>query len=439
MRTTFKLLRLGALAAALVLPLAGPALALDKVIHAGKLFDGASGRIQSNMSILVHDDRITKVVEGFVTPAGAEVIDLSGQTVLPGFIDVHVHIAVSSLDAKLRNSPEDQTLIAADNARKTLMAGFTSVRDCGGDIEVTAALKRAVNKGLVPGPRLWVAGQPLGPTGGHGDPSNDIDASWDRHDEWMLGVVDSPEAAVHAVRKLRQQGADLIKIMPSGGVASVGDDPNLQLMTDAEISAVVQTAHSLGMKVAAHAHGRAAIDAAVRLGVDSIEHGTYAGPESYAAMKQKGVYLVGTLTVAQDIYRIATTTPDKLPPGVAQKAIAVTPTMMGNVASAYKAGVKLALGTDTFGLRPHGQNGAEFEYLVKAGVSPVDAILAGTRNGADLIGSGDIGVIAPGRYADLVAITGDPLSDIKLLENVQFVMKGGAVYKSNGRAVDGRP
>lgn len=407
----------------------------DMVVHAAHLIDGISPHPRDNVSILVHDDRIAAVKDGFVDVPGAEVIDFPSGTVLPGLIDAHIHITVSYPPDQLHDNAAATALRATAAARQTLLAGVTSIRDVAAeDVTVVVALKRAIQKGLVAGPRMWVSGQALSPTGGHIDPSNSISPDWRREGSWKAGVVDSPEEAVRAVRWMHQQGADLIKIAPSGGVASVGDNPNLQLMSDDEIRAVVTTAHALGMKVAAHAHGKTAIDTAIRLGVDSIEHGTFADAQSYALMKAHGTYLVGTLVVAHDIYNIARATPDKLPPGVAQKAIEVTPTMDHNVAAAYRAGVKLAMGSDYFGLAPWGTDTRELQYMVEAGVAPMDAILAGTRGGADLIGdSADIGSIEAGHFADIIAVDGDPLQDIKLLQHVQFVMKGGVIYKSDGK------
>jgi imidazolonepropionase-like amidohydrolase len=420
--------------------LSSPVCAKDIVIHAGRLIDGVSKAPQSQVSIFIHDDRITRVQSGFVAPPkGADVIDLSKATVLPGLIDCHVHIT-SQFDGgnpvaeAATTTHYDDAVKSTAYARATLLAGFTSVRDVGADAGVVIALKKAIAKGIVPGPRMWVAGPPLGPTGGHNDERNGFDPALSRPD-WGDNIVNSPEDARRIVRQLRQQGVDLIKIMPSGGVLSIGDDPNRQLMADDEIAAVVQTAHSLGLKVAAHAIGLLAINSAVRLGVDSIEHGSFANASSYALMKQHGTYLVPTLLIAQRAYDIAMTHPEQLNPSSAAKAKVVAPIMQKNLHDAYLAGVKIAFGTDE-SLVPHGQNAKEFALMVKSGMKPIDAIFAATAGGADLIGDPqDIGSVQPGRFADIVAVNGDPAADVTQLEHVQFVMKGGVIYRQNGQIV----
>jgi imidazolonepropionase-like amidohydrolase len=293
-------------------------------------------------------------------------------------------------------------------------------------------MKRAIARGEIAGPRLWVSGAPLGPTGGHGDSHSGLDPALSQP-QWNEALVDGVDSAIRIVRDHRRRGADLIKIMPSGGVLSVNDDPALQLMSDAEITAVVDTAHALGMKVAAHIHGREAIAHAVALGVDSVEHGSYAGPESYPLFKTHGTYLVPTLLIGQRVYEIAKTHPEQLPPSSAAKALAVAPHLKSNLAAAYKAGVKIAFGTDQ-GLVAHGRNAGEFALMVEAGMTPSDAILAATRNAADLIGdSADIGSVQAGRLADIIAVAGDPLADVTRLEHVAFVMKGGVVYRRDDR------
>jgi imidazolonepropionase-like amidohydrolase len=435
-----RLKRIAAAASAALLGLAaGAASARDLVIHAGRLIDGTGAAPRSQVSILVHDDRITGVQAGFVAPPGAEVIDLSKATVLPGLIDDHVHITMSfhkgdAIHTAMTRTGYDDAMDAVANARATLVAGFTTVRDVGGETGVVVALKRAIGAGVLPGPRMWVAGTPLGPTGGHGDAANGLDPELE-HAGWTDSLIDSPEAARRTVRRLRREGVDLIKIMPSGGVMSIGDDPKLQLMEDDEIKAVIETAHALGMKVAAHAHGKQAIDHTIALGVDSIEHSTYADAESFKLYKAHGTYLVPTLLVADKVYQHAKTHPEDLNPSTAEKAIETVPHIKQMLHDAYAAGVKVAFGTDTFGMSAHGENAQEFALMVQAGMSPMDAIKAATWNAADLLGdTKDVGSVQAGRYADIIAVDGDPLSDITVLEHVAFVMKGGTVYKSGGRA-----
>ncbi len=424
-------------AAAVLAAIALPAQAKDVVIHAGRLIDGVGKTARSQVSILIHDDRITGVQAGYVTPKGAEIIDLTAATVLPGLIDDHVHITAGyhkgdPIHTAMTRTSFDDAIEATGFARDTLMAGFTSVRDVGADTSVIVALKRAINNGVIPGPRMWVAGTPLGPTGGHGDALNGLDPELS-HPGWGDNLIDSPESARRAVRALKRSGADLIKIMPSGGVMSIGDDPALQLMEDDEIKAVIETAHALGMKVAAHAHGKQAIDHAITLGVDSIEHGTYADAESYKLFKAHGTYFVPTMLVGEKVFQHAKVHPEDLNPSTVQKALTVVPYMQKNLHDAYAAGVKIAFGTDTFGMSAHGENAQEFAIMVRAGMTPMDAILAATASAADLIGDAkDIGSIQTGRYADIIAVTGDPLADVRVLEKVAFVMKGGVVYKSSG-------
>ncbi len=434
------LIKRSLLAASALCLFAVPAFAKDVVIHAGMLIDGLSDTARKQVSILIHDDRIVSVSDGFVSPAGAEVIDLSHETVLPGLIDCHVHLTASyhpgdPIRASVTRTPFDDEIDGVNNVRATLMAGFTSVRDVGGDTRVVVALKKAVNAGTIPGPRLWVSGNPLGPTDGHGDPLNGLNDEIFK-DSGPTTVIDSPDEARKAVRLLRREGADLIKIMPSGGVMSIGDDPTLQLMTDDEIKAVVDTAHALNMKVAAHAHGEIAINHAIMLGVDSIEHGSYGDAASYKIFKAKGAYLVPTMLVGQKVYEHAKSHPEDLNPSTVEKALVVGPLLMKNLHDAYAAGVKIAFGTDTFGLSAHGENAQEFPLMVKAGIPPMQAIKAATGNAADLIGdSKDIGSIQVGHFADIIAVEGDPVSDVTILQHVTFVMKGGTVYKTDGKAI----
>jgi imidazolonepropionase-like amidohydrolase len=410
--------------------------ARDVVIHAGALLDGVKRVPQKTMSIVIANDRIVSVQPGFIRPEGAEIIDLSKATVLPGLVEGHVHITTlkrsgNQVQKTVTNSPLDMVLAATVNARDVLEAGFTSVRDVGGLFGTDLALKKAIERGEVVGPRMFVAGEAIGPTGGHNDWSSGYAYDISR-DGWGAGIADGPEGVAKKVREERKLGVDQIKILPSGGVISVGDDPEHKLMTDAEIKAAVDTAHALGLKVAAHAHGKSSIDAAVRLGADSIEHATYADAQSFELFRKHGTYLVPTLLTTQLLMQAAKERPDSLAPGAAAKALKVGPMKIRSFAQAYRAGVKIAFGSDT-GL---GQNAKEFALMVGAGMTPIDAIMSATAATSDLIGASDrIGSIQPGRYADIIAVAGNPLSDITELERVRFVMKGGIVYKREGAPV----
>jgi imidazolonepropionase-like amidohydrolase len=406
--------------------------AADYVIHAGRLIDGTSETVRQKVSILVHDDRIQAVEPGFVTPAGAAVIDLSDETVMPGFIDCHVHIGAklpgrtNATEDWLTHSDLDRVFDDALFSRQMLLQGFTSARDVGGGSD-TVAVRDAIEAGKIAGPRLWVSLEPLGPTAGHGDPRNGLDPELS-HPGWENGIVDTPEQARIRVREHRRRGADLIKIMPSGGIAS-SDDPRQQLMTDEEMRVAVEAAHALGMKVAAHIYPAGAIEAAVRAGVDSVEHGSFATAQTFALMKAHGTYLVPTLTVYDIFYKVAVEHPELLTPGTPPKEIANDPLPKKNLPLAIRSGVKIAYGTDI----GEGDHAMEFGLLIANGMRPIDAILAATRSAADLIGASDrIGSIQPGRFADIVAVAGDPLADPAQLDHVRFVMKGGVVYRRGG-------
>jgi imidazolonepropionase-like amidohydrolase len=406
----------------------------DVAIQAGRLIDGVSATPRGNTTILITGDRITGVADGWQAPAGARVIDLKTSTVMPGLIDAHVHITEEGTAADLTHSvttsPVDDAIYSTVYARRTLEAGFTTIRNVGAHGGADIALKRAINAGVVPGPRMWTARTLLSPTGGHGDREGfrpDLGSPPD----WTEGIVNGPDQARAAVRYQQKYGADLIKFVATGGVLSVGDSGDLQEFTDEEMHAIVETAHLLGMKVAAHAHGKRGIEAAIRAGVDSIEHGTYMDAETIKLFKEHGTYLVPTIIAGKTVAELAKI-PGHFPPTVQVKAAAIGPLMQGMFSRAYAGGVKIAFGTDS-GVSKHGDNAREFQYMVEAGMPPIEAILAATRGGADLIGASDrIGSLQAGRFADVVAVAGNPLSDITEMQRVTFVMKGGVVYKGTG-------
>jgi imidazolonepropionase-like amidohydrolase len=414
---------------------AAPVAAETLIIQAGQLIDGTGGPSRRNVSIVVKGERVQRIVDGFVVEGGAAVIDLRSSTVLPGLIDSHDHLS-STGDRRPTNrfflTEGDAVISAVLNVRRQIELGFTSIRDLGSGLLTAPAISRAIESGRIVGPRVWSSMEPIGPTGGHSDPANAIrpDLEYSHRGNY---VADGVDGVTRAVRERHARGAKLIKIYPSGGVTSIGDNPALMLMDESEIRAAVTAARALDMKVAAHAHGKAAIDAAVRAGVDSIEHGTFADAESYRLMRERGTFLVPTLLVGDAVYRQAVADPSSLPPTVADKAIAVIPRMSRNLSAAYKAGVKIAFGTDQ-GATSNRNKGEEFALLVAAGVSPVDAIYSATGAAAQLLGaSEDVGSVQAGRFADIIAVDGDPLEDITELQRVRFVMKGGEVLKQEGR------
>lgn len=405
--------------------------AASTAIQAGRLIDGVTGAARGASTIIVTGDRITGVESGFVSPAGARVIDLRTSTVMPGFIDSHTHITGegtgNAIVRAVTETPLDSAVRSTVYARRTLLAGFTTIRNVGADGGADIALRRAIDSGIVDGPRIWTARSGLSITGGHGDQGGLRPDLWVAP-TWMDGIIDSPDEARKAVRYQHKYGADLIKFTATGGVLSIGDSGDAQQFTDEEMRAIVESAHLLGMKVAAHAHGKQGIIAAVRAGVDSIEHGTYADDEAFQVFREHGAYLVPTILAGKTVAEMATI-PGHFHPTVQEKAARIGPLIQDMFRRAHAAGVKVAFGTDS-GVSTHGENAREFGYMVEAGMTPIDAILSATRNAADLLGASDrVGSIQPGRFADLVAVAGDPLADISELRRVTFVMKGGVVYK----------
>jgi imidazolonepropionase-like amidohydrolase len=396
------------------------------VIHAGQLFDAPSGRMLSRQDILVRNSRIEQVGAGLVVPAGAREIDLRDATVLPGFIDVHTHLVGSNHAGyeSLGVSVPRMALTGAKNAQTTLFAGFTTVRNVGAPGYADVALRDAIYDGEVIGPRMQVSGPPLGISGGHCD-SNLLPFDFHYSAE---GVANGVPAVMAKVRETIKYGADVIKFCASGGVFSKGDNPLLEQYSPEEMQALIAEAHRLGRKVASHAHATIAIKDAVRAGVDSIEHGIFLDDEGIELMKQHGTYLVPTsfplYWFEQNVSKL------NMPPWVVEKAAIIIPAAKKNMTRAFGAGVKVALGTDA-GVYPHGLNGGEFWSMVQLGLTPVQALQAGTVNAADLMGWSDrIGSVTPGKFADLVAVRGNPLEDVTLLQHVRFVMKDGVVYKN---------
>ena len=419
---------LAALLIAVCAPAQQPAAASGRtVIRAGRVLDVRTGKTLTNQAIVVEDGKIVSVGAdpGVASDANPKVIDLTGKTVLPGLIDAHTHLTMNPSFGyeTLAISVPRQALIGAKNARETLLAGFTTVRNVGAQEFSDIALRDAINAGDVPGPRMLASGPPLSITGGHCD--NNL-LPFDYH-ATAVGVADGVEAVQHKTRENIKYGADLIKICATGGVLSMGDNPQHSQYTQEEMRAIVADAHRLGRKVAAHAHGAEGIVWAANAGVDSIEHGSYIDDAGIAAMKQHGTYLVPTLYLGDWVIEHAEQT--HMPAPLLAKAKAVIPAARQNVARAFAAGVKVGFGTDA-AVYPHGMNAHEFAVMVKLGLTPLHAIQAATINDADLLGwSERVGSLEPNHFADIIAVDGDPLQDVSTLEHVKFVMKGGVVYK----------
>ena len=398
------------------------------IVRAGRLFDVRTGKTLTNQAIVIEGGKIVSVGPdaGGAADANVTVIDLSSKTVLPGLIDAHTHLTFDPKFGyeRLAISLPREALIGAKNARVTLLAGFTTVRNVGASEFADIALRDAINAGDVPGPRMDASGPALSITGGHCD-DNLLPYEWHATE---VGVADGVENAQHKVREIIKYGADVIKVCATGGVLSMGDNPQASQFTQEELRAIIADAHRLGRKVAAHAHGAQGILWATEAGVDSIEHGSYIDDAGIAAMKQHGTYLVPTLYLGDWFLENAPKT--GVPPAMLAKAKAVMPAARQNVAHAFASGVKVGFGTDA-AVYPHGLNAREFAVMVKLGLTPLQAIQAATVNDADLLGWSDkVGVIEPNHFADIIAVDGDPLQDVTTLERVKFVMKGGVVYKS---------
>jgi imidazolonepropionase-like amidohydrolase len=410
-----------------------PALADTVALRCGDTFDSKSARLVGARTIVATDGKLSQVLPGSVSVPGAREVDLSGHTCMPGWIDLHVHLSDQSsprtYEERFRLDDADFALRSVGYAEKTLLAGFTTVRDLGG--EVALNLRDAINQGVVKGPRIYAAGKAIATTGGHADPTNGVSAEL----AYLIGtpgptegVVNSPEQARQAVRQRYKDGSDLIKITATGGVLSYaksGDAP--QFMLD-EIVAIVQTAKDYGYTVAAHAHGKEGMKRAIEGGVTSIEHGTYMDEEIFALMKKHGTWYVPTITAGRFVADKAKV-PGYFPDIVRPKAERIGAKIQDTFSKAYKAGVKIAFGTD-MGVGPHGENAVEFGYMVEAGMPAAEALQAATYRAAEVLEVADIGQIDPGFRADVVAVPGNPLADISLTRNVDFVMKDGVIYRA---------
>ncbi len=392
------------------------------VLRAARMLDVQTRRIVSPAVVVIEKDRI-KSVNPVIVPSG-QLIDLGNVTLLPGLMDMHTHLSFDLegnwLHRSITDTAGDNALRGARNARTTLMAGFTTVRDVGSLDFVDVALMRAIDQDFVPGPRMFPAGHSIGITGGHCDTTGYIPGVQERGPE--RGIADGPDAALKAVRYQIKHGAKVIKVCATAGVMSLEGPVGAQQLSDAELRTIVEEAARHGLKVAAHGHGAEGIVAAIKAGVASIEHGSILNDEAIRLMKERGTYLVPTTYLAQAI-RL-----DSLPPPIRTKAEFILPRARQSLQLAIKSGVRIAFGTDA-AVYPHGQNAREFGVLVESGMTPIEAIRTSTVNAADLLGVSDRGKIAPGLLADIVAVPGNPLENVRVLEDVRFVMKGGQIYK----------
>lgn len=405
------------------------------LIHAGRVIDGVSERTQRERTIVVEGNRITAVEAGYRAPReGDRVIDLRNSTLMPGLMDMHVHLTSEySRSSELERFKKDGTDVALDGAmyaERTLLAGFTTVRDLGDSFRASIALRNAVNAGKLPGPRIFAAGKSIASTGGHADPTNGWADYLNPASVGPLeGVVNGADAAAQAVRQRYKEGSDLIKITATGGVLSIAKNGLNPQFTEDEIRAIVSTARDYGFKVAAHAHGAEGMKRAVRAGVDTIEHGTFMDDETMRLMKERGTYYVPTITAG--VWVLDRSKEDGFFPAVVRpKAALVGPQIQATFAKAYRTGVKILFGTDT-GVSAHGDNAREFVLMVEAGMPPMAAIQSATSVAAKYLEIDDrLGSIAMGKLADLVAVPGDPLEDISAMRRVHFVMKDGVVHRA---------
>ncbi|MFN7942219.1 MAG: amidohydrolase family protein [Thermoanaerobaculia bacterium] len=436
-----KCLAAAAVVALLASPLARPASAAETAtakapavtaVKAARLFDGRSDGEIRDAVVLVADGKISAVGSRLAIPAGAQVIDLGDATLLPGFIDAHVHLTGEMGDnflvdffSGLRRNVAEDAIRSTVFARRTLEAGFTTVRNVGAEDGVDVGLRNAIRDGVVPGPRMLVATEALGARGGHCDQTGFPPGRFGKESGVEDGIAAGADQFRDAVRYRVKYGADVIKVCGSGGVLSLGDAVDTPQVTQAEMDAIVDEAHRLGKRVAVHAHGAEAAKVAIRAGADSIEHGSFLDDEALRMMKEKGTWLVPTVLAG-----VTTTSPDrKLDPAVAAKAQAAVKAHDSMMKKAIAMGIKIAFGTDS-GVSHHGDNAREFVLMVEAGMTPAGALRAGTASAAELLGlAAEAGTLEAGKAADLVAVPGDPLADIRATEHVRFVMKQGKVFR----------
>lgn len=403
-------------------------------IHCGTIIDVLNEKVLKEQTIIVQGKKILEIKKGYVTPVGNdELIDLTEYTVMPGFMDMHVHIEHESnpkrYEETFRKNEADVALKATIYCERTLMAGFTTVRDLGGT-GVNVSLQSAIDRGYIIGPKIYTAEKAIGTTGGHADPTNGMRRSLIGDPGPKEGVVNSADDAAKAVRQRYKNGADVIKITATGGVLSVAKDGSGPQFNMEELEAIIATAKDYGMITAAHAHGKEGMMRAIKAGITSIEHGTLMDDEVMDLMIEKGTYYVPTISAGKFVAskaKIAGFYPSVIVP----KALAIGPKIQETFSKAYDRGVKIAFGTDA-GVSPHGDNGLEFVYMVEAGMKPMDAIVSATRTPAEMLGITDErGILKEGNIADIVAVKGNPLEDISLLTDVLFVMKDGVIYKLN--------
>ena len=411
-------------------------LAEELAIYAGHLFDSESGKLLANHTIHVVDGRIKSVQAGYAKRDRETLVDLRDYTVLPGLMDMHTHLSYEfgprTYMETFTWNPADYALRGVDTAKRTLEAGFTTVRDLGDADNVTISLRNAINRGTIEGPRIYTAGKAIATTGGHADPTNGYRYDLMGSPGPAEGVINGADSARQAVRQRYKDGADLIKITATGGVLSVAKNgQNPQFMPD-ELEAIVATARDYGFTVAVHAHGKEGIERAVRAGVDSIEHGTYMDGETMDLMRRHNTWYVPTLMAGEWAAQKAQVE-GFFPDMVRTKAATIGPLLQKTFAEAYRRGVKIAFGTDS-GVSRHGDNAREFALMVAAGMTPADAIRSATWNAADLLNVQDeLGSLGEGKWADLIAVSGNPLEDISELQRVKFVMKGGKIFKQPQR------